>query len=161
MKLRLLRERALKELKSGIKDNLRRYRGGDFDNLAIDPAISFESDVEVDEPTIAQLKAPVGGDNFESENCAILLNALKKLTPYQAADERVWVMLSHTLLLAHGRERWPIPKDGEGAIKHIETHFFASSQRRLERDNVGSRLWWMGHLCSRVQGIPLKESLEV
>ena len=73
MKLRLLRERALRELKTGIKDNLRRYRSGEFGNLAIDPALTFESEIEVDEVTIAQLKAPVGGDNFESDNCAFCL----------------------------------------------------------------------------------------
>ncbi len=161
MKLRLLRERAINELKLGIKGNLQRYRCGEFEHLTIDPALSFESDIEIDNTYISQLKAPIGADNFESHNCAVLLGAFKKLSPYQAADERVWVMLSHTLLLEHGRQRWPIPKNDEDAVKHIVTHFFASSQRQLERDNVGSRLWWMGHLCSRVQGLSLKESLDV
>src|SRR5204863_7470660 len=44
---------------------------------------------------------------------------------------------------------------------HIGTHFFASSQRQLERDNVAGRLWWMGHLCARVPDLKLKESLDV
>jgi hypothetical protein len=161
MKVRLLRERAVSELKSSIKDNLLRYRSGDFVHLAIDPALSFEADIELDEGAIGQLKAPVGIENFEAENCAILLGALSSLTPYQAADERLWAMLSHTILLPHARIRWPIPTNDQAAVKHILTHFFASTQRQLERDNVGGRLWWMGHLCSRIRGMPLKESLEI
>jgi hypothetical protein len=90
-----------------------------------------------------------------------MLNALPALTPYQAADERLWAMVSHTLLLPHARVRWPIPQKDADALEHISTHFFGRNYRQLERDNVASRLWWMGHLCSRVQGMPLHKSLEV
>lgn len=41
------------------------------------------------------------------------------------------------------------------------SHFFGSNQRQLERDNIGARLWWMGHLCSRVNGMPLKHALDI
>ncbi len=161
MKVRLLRERALSELKASVSANLMRYRTGNFLHLAIDPSLSFESDIEVDATSVAQLKAPAGEENFEAENCIFMLEALKSLTPFQAADERCWAMLSHTILLPHGRVRWPIPKDDQAAVKHVLTHFFGSTERQLERDNVGARLWWMGHLCSRVKGMPLKQSLEV
>jgi Family of unknown function (DUF6339) len=90
-----------------------------------------------------------------------MLNGLKSLTPYQAADERLWSMLSHTVLLSHARARWPIPADDNSAVKHILAHFFGSTERQLERDNVGARLWWMGHLCSRVEAMPLTRSLEI
>jgi hypothetical protein len=90
-----------------------------------------------------------------------MLRALKSLTPFQAADERLWAMLSHTILLQHARDRWPIPAKDKDAVSHILTHFFGSTQRQLERDNVGARLWWMGHLCSRVKGVPLEESLKI
>jgi hypothetical protein len=161
MKVRLLRERALLDLKKVVTANLARYRTGSFPHLAIDPSLSFESDIEIDESLIAHLKAPVGLENFEAENCMVMLEAFKTLTPFQAADERLWAMLSHTILLQHGRERWPIPHDEEAAIKHILKHFFGSTERQLERDNIGARLWWMGHLCSRVKGVPLKQSLDI
>jgi Family of unknown function (DUF6339) len=141
---------------------LQRYRKGDFVYLTIDPALSFESAIEVDERTIKQkLNPPRGDDNFDAENCALVLEALKSLTPYQAADERLWAMLSHTTLLEYGRNRWSIPDDDQAAEKHILTHFFGATERQLERDNVGARLWWMGHLCSRIEGMPLKQSLEI
>ncbi len=161
MKVRLLRERALSELRQTVKDNLSRYRIGEFSHLAIDPSLSFESDIEFDDGALTQLRAPVGAENFEPENCTVMLTGLKSLTPFQAADERLWAMLSHTMLLAHARARWPIPQNDQAAVKHILTHFFGSTQRQLERDNVGARLWWMGHLCSRVKGMPLKQSLEI
>jgi hypothetical protein len=161
MKVRLLRERALSELKLGVIENLAQYRSGDFTYLTVDPALSFETEIELDEHLVADLKAPAGGEYFEADNCITVLRALKGLTPYQAADERLWAMLSHTIFLSHVRARWPIPGDNKAAVKHVFTHCFASTQRQLERDNVGARLWWMGHLCSRVSGLPLKHSLEI
>jgi Family of unknown function (DUF6339) len=161
MKLRLLRERALGELRASVKDNLARYKSGNFDHLLIDPALSFESEIDFIEDEIGQLKKPKVDETFEAENCAVMLAALPEMTPYQAADERAWVMLSHTFLLQHARARWPIPNGKDDAVQHILTHFFARNYRQLERDNVGSRLWWMGHLCSRVNSMPLKQTLEV
>jgi hypothetical protein len=161
MKVRLLRERALNELRANVSKNLDLYRTGDFSNLFIDPALSFESGIDLREAVVGNLRNPAGGENFESENCACLLSAIPDLTPYQAADERLWSMLSHTVLLSHARARWPIPKSDEEAVKHIRAHFFGQTQRQLERDNVGSRLWWMGHLCSRVKGLSLHETLDV
>src|SRR5262249_2682626 len=44
---------------------------------------------------------------------------------------------------------------------HVRTHFFAKEHRQVERDNAGSRLWWMAHLCRRVKGLELRDSLNV
>lgn len=161
MKVKLLRERALAELRSKVKNNIDLYRSGDFDYLTLDPALSFSSDIDLLEDEVSRLRSPVGAQNFESENCVTMLEALPTLTPYQAADERLWAMLSHTVLLPHARARWPIPAKADEAEVHIRTHFFGQTQRQLERDNIGARLWWMGHLCSRVKGMPLKQSLDV
>jgi hypothetical protein len=161
MKMKMLRERALAELRIKVKDNLDLYRSGHFDHLTLDPALSFNSEIELVEEEISKLRNPVGAANFESENCSTMLDALPALTPYEAADERLWVMLSHTVLLSHARARWPIPSKPDEAELHILTHFFGQSQRQLERDNVGARLWWMGHLCARVEGMSLKRTLDV
>ncbi|MGY4441328.1 DUF6339 family protein [Bradyrhizobium sp. LM2.3] len=113
------------------------------------------------EEKVASLRTPVGAQIFESENCITMLDALPSLTPYQAADERLWAMLSHTVLLPHARARWPIPSKTDDAVDHVLAHFFGSNQRQLERDNIGARLWWMGHLCSRVNSMPLKQALDI
>jgi hypothetical protein len=161
MRIKLLRERALIDLRSKVRVNLDLYRTGNFDYLNLDPALSFNSEIDLLEEEVSKLRSPVGPQSFEAENCATMLAALPALTPYQAADERLWAMLSHTVLLSHARARWPIPSKSDEAEEHIRKHFFAQNYRQLERDNIGARLWWMGHLCSRVKGMPLKQALDV
>ncbi|NJO33087.1 MAG: hypothetical protein HC869_08000 [Rhodospirillales bacterium] len=147
MKARFLKQSALDELRAGISDNLDRYRTGDFDYLETDPTFRFEYDIDIDVDALVELYEPASRTVlFEPENCALLYNALRELSPYEARDERFWVFLSHTSLLKHARVRWPIPADDETAVRHIGKHFFARDKRQIERDNVGSRLWWMAHL---------------
>jgi len=92
---------------------------------------------------LASLHVPVGSQYFEPENCAILYGALSQVSPYEARDERfLGVSQSHIFTRAR-RARWPIPTDDKQAVSHIAKHFFARDKRQVERDNVGSRLWWM------------------
>lgn len=153
MKARLLKAAALNQLRASISANLERYRSGTFDYLEADPSFWFEHGVEVHFDALRALKAPSGSSFYEVENCEVVYDALKGLSPYDARDERFWVYLSHTALLDHGRRRWPIPADDADAIAHIAKHWFARDKRQVERDNVGSRLWWMGHLCARVDNV--------
>ncbi len=153
MTARLLKATSLDQLRTSIAENLKAYRDDGFDYLEADPSFSFEHDIEVDFNALKTLKAPSGGSFYEVENCEITYAALKALSPYDARDERFWVYLSHTVLLDHARRRWPIPGDDRDAIPHIAKHWFARDKRHIERDQVGSRLWWMGHLCARVEGI--------
>ncbi len=78
MKLRFLRDRALAELKSSISDNLDRYRAGDFGYLSLDPALSFETGIDVNEAALSKLRPPEGDEKFDSENCVIFWGAMKK-----------------------------------------------------------------------------------
>jgi hypothetical protein len=158
-KLRLLRSSPLEELRSSIRKNLTAYRKGDFEPLCVDPANWFEHQVEYNEAELKKLKAPTSDGYYEVENCDLLYAALQGLTPYEARDERLWVYLSHSALLAHARLRWPIPDQDDAAVQHIAKHFFARDKRGVERDNVGSRLWWMAHLCSRVTGMDRQAAL--
>jgi hypothetical protein len=153
MKARLLRVSALDDLRSSIERNLEGYRAGCFEYLEADPAFTFEHDVDLHVEALTELRAPSGGSFYEVENCEVMYRALSNLAPYDARDERLWVYLSHTTLLEHARRRWPIPRDDAEAVKHVAKHWFARDKRQVERDNVGSRLWWMGHLCSRVGGV--------
>ena len=156
---RFLREETLRNLRADVKKNLDSYRDGTFAHLESDSSLTFESTVQLDAGQLDKLMPPSGANLFEVENCTFALSALPGLTPYDARDERLWAFLSHTKLLAHARLRWPIPTDDEAAVKHINKHFFARDKRQIERDNVLSRLWWMGHLCERVDGITLNEAL--
>jgi len=161
MKIKFLKERALHELKQQIGDNLDLYRENGFTVRFADPSYWFNSDIEIDEKAAKTITLPDDDKNlFEVENCVTVYAALKRLSPSEATDERLWAMLTHTLFLDYARARWPIPNDDAKAVKYIATHYFASDQRGLERDNAVSRLWWMSHLCSRVQKVKLEDSLK-
>ena len=149
-KARFLRLLVLEELRNQVKQNLSAYRSGEFDHLVVDGSHWFEHSVEIDDEALAGLKPPSGQDLWEAENCATLYNAMAKVSPYEARDERLWAYLTHTNLLSYTRQRWPIPAEDEAATAHIRKHFFARDKRQVERDNAASRLWWMAHLCARV-----------
>jgi hypothetical protein len=158
-KLLILRSSALENLRAGIQKNLARYRKGDFSYLVSDSAQHRELTVDFDDSLEKNLKNPSGAELYEVDNCIVVGKALKRLSPYEARDERLWAFLSHTYFLEHARKRWPIPENDEDAISHIKKHFFGRDKRQIERDNVASRLWWMAHLCDRVSGIKQEKAL--
>jgi hypothetical protein len=158
IKLRLLRSKMVQELNAGIADNLVRYRSGDFHFLEADPSNYFEIDQELDEQKMALVDCE-SEDHKEVDCCMHIHEAMGQIPPYLARDSRLWVYLTHTLLLGYSRKRWPIPEDDEKAVAHIRKHFFATGARGIERDNAASRLWWMATLCGRINGLTMKEAL--
>lgn len=161
MKARYLKSVVLEELRQSISKNLDNYRRGSFPHLIRDSFKYFEGRFEVDDAALASLRIADDGGAREEENCATCYRALTGLTPYEARDERFWAYLTHTHLLDYTRSRWPIPEEDDAAIGHIATHFFAKDKREIERGNAASRLWWMAHLCHRIQGLSLEDSLTV
>lgn len=159
MKVRLLREATVSSLRDSIGKNLSRYRTGEFAFLIMDQSQFLEIPSEVVEDSLLNLKMSEGDQHFEVQNCLAVYNYLQGISPYEARDERLWCFLTHTALLEYTRSRWPIPEDDDKAISHIETHFFARTNRQIERDNAASRLWWMAHLCTRVAGVSQEEAL--
>jgi len=160
MKLRILRDSTVATLRATVAENIESYRSGNFSFLDLDAAQYHELPISPQVDALQMLKVPVGEEFYEVENCLAVHAYLSKLTPYDARDERLWCHLTHTVLLEYVRARWPIPCDDEKAVTHIETHFFARTNRQIERDNAASRLWWMSHLCTRVSDIDQKEALE-
>lgn len=161
MKARFARSAVVEQLWDNVPDNLDIYRNGNFGELTSDISRYFETDIDISDDIDSKLDIPTSGDYKEIENCKILYENLKNLNPYHARDERFWVYICHTALLNYARARWPIPAEDDAAIKHVRNHFFARNFRQIERDNAGSRLWWMAHLCDRVKGLSMDDSLYV
>lgn len=158
MKANFLKSAKVQELLSKIEENLDAYRSGNFDFLTSDTSCHFETSLEIDESKLASISCEK--DNLkEVENCILMFEAMGDISHYLARDERLWVYLTHTVMLPYARVRWPIPADDEKAIKHIRTHFFSNGARGIERDNAASRLWWQATLCSRAKGISFSEAL--
>lgn len=161
MKARYLKLSELERLRERVSENLASYRSGAFGHLAADVSLTFEGSCEIDEAALATVKLPEADNDHEALNSQICYNAMSSLAPYEARDERLWTFLTHTYLLEYARARWPIPEDDEKAVAHIKKHFFARDARGVERDNAASRLWWMAHLCHRVNGLPMDRCLEI
>lgn len=158
MKARFFKAVKVQELLAKVSENLGSYRDGNFDFLVNDPANYFETNLEINVGKLSLINCDK--DNLkEVENCMLMYEAMGKISHYLARDERLWIYLTHTLLLSYVRNRWPIPDDDEKAVKHIKNHFFVSGARGIERDNASSRLWWMASLCDRTDGLSLEEAL--
>lgn len=157
--IRLLKQQAHDDLLKSINANLDRYRQGDFSYLISDASYFIELEAQVDWTKISEIVC--SADDFrEVESCIAIFDVLGSIAPYLARDERLWVYLTHTVLLNYARMRWPIPSDDSEAVEFISTHFFAKGTRGIERDNAASRLWWMASLCNRVDGLTLEEALQ-
>lgn len=158
MKARFIKAAKVQELLANVGENLQLYRAGSFDFLANDPANYFETNLEINVDKLSLITCEEANLK-EAENCTLIYEAMGKISHYLARDERLWIYLTHTLLLSYVRYRWPIPDDDDKAIKHIKNHFFCIGARGIERDNASSRLWWMASLCDRTDGLTLEESL--
>ena len=158
MKARFFKEKYLKELELNIAENLELYRAGNFDLVTNNTDNYFEVAFEVDEMKLKSL-LPSNKNETEVQNCMLIFEAMQNLTHFHARDARLWVYLTHTVLLPYSRARWVIPADDIAAIKFIKDHFFCIANRGVERNNAASRLWWMAALCNRAQGLSLKDAL--
>lgn len=158
MKARFFKEKYLKELETKIAENLSTYRSGNFDFEANDTSNYFEVAFEIDDNKLKTL-IPSNKNEVEVENCMLIYEAMQNLTHFHARDPRLWVYLTHTMLMPYTRSRWVIPTDDIAAVKFIRDHFFCISNRGIERNNAASRLWWLAALCNRTQGLSLKDAL--
>jgi Family of unknown function (DUF6339) len=158
MKARFFKEKYLKELELNIAENLELYRAGSFDLEGNNTDNYFEAAFEIDEGKLKSL-LPSNKNEAEVQNCMLIFEAMLNLTHFHARDARLWVYLTHTVLLPYSRARWVIPADNLAAIKFIKDHFFCIANRGIERNNAASRLWWLAALCNRTQGLSLKDAL--
>ncbi len=158
MKLQIVKSRVVAELRDNIGVNLPYYRSGDFRHIFCDPSKTIPLDIDIDESKLEEL-IPSSDNSSEVINCKLVSEAFSSITYYLARDERLWVFMTHSLLLDYSRSRWVIPTDDGEAVKHISAHFFAKEKRNIERDNAVSRLWWQAALCKRVNGLDLDAAL--
>jgi len=94
-------------------------------------------------------------------NSLAIYEALGNLTPWQAADERVWLYLTHIVFWDYVRIRWPLPKKNDERVKQIKLHYLVPAQRGLIRNNAIARLWWMGHVAHRCHLFEPEKTLRI
>lgn len=164
-KVAVLKLDAVDRLRESVHLNLPFYEGGDEDIL---PRFFGEENpmrtTGIEIPGLPEeLPLPESkGKLHDTENSAAIFRAMETLKPQQAADERLWAHLTHYVFPRYARARWPIPADANSRekVSHVLRHWFVEGGNRgLVRDNAIARLWWMGFIASRCEGIALDDAL--
>lgn len=148
-KASFLREAQLERLRQNIAPNAKRYS-------AAEPWLSdyFGADAwylqsSIDMPDGTDLKPPVSRPELlDLANTRTLYTALRHLSPIQAADERLWVYLSHVTYWDYMRKRWAVEQyAGKPRFAEIvqERYFFMPDRPRALIRNGIARLWWYGY----------------
>ena len=87
------------------------------------------------------LKIPDANNKYDLENTKIVYESLKRLTPVQASDERLWIGLTHSEQgMKYTFERWK-PNRNEKIGKFKSRYLFQSKPR-----NSYYLLWLQGYL---------------
>ncbi len=152
MRLKYLTSAAVAELRASVRDDLPRYASNrPFLESFFKGSGRYLVDSRLEVPKLPDLKLSTSSDDFDEENAIRLDSALRALTPSQAADERLWVWLTHGPYWEYMRRRWPDEWKGKNlsndevkkGTSYILEHFFRSDARALVRNGI-ARLWWFG-----------------
>lgn len=164
--LPIFKQHLVNKLWENIESNIDLYEKGDLTTflsktefldykLFVD-AVTFEDDA------FDNLKTEAKGTS-DVHNAEIVYKALKGMTPYLAADERIWVALTHEIAPKFSFKRHlktnTSPAD---KIKLVKSSFFTreNNTRSLYRDNALSSLWWYGYICKKNKNHPLSDVLK-
>ena len=96
--------------------------------------------------------------NKDRENSELIQTLIPNLTRANATDERFWVTLAFREALEYSVLRWG---GDEVDNKQILNHWFAPTSRAKWRDHSVSRLWYVSSFAAGLEGISLKDSLDV
>lgn len=146
MKLYYMRQEILEDLKNNIALNIENY-SNESNQWIID---QYESPFLEYKRKADEFELLVDSKNLgfsDMENVKILHSNFKFLKKSEAADERLWVGLTHSMFWDFMKERWarrPVKDE-----KQIGNRYFltgGSSNRRALLMNTISRYWWIGEL---------------
>lgn len=146
MKIYYMRQEVLEDLKNNADENIEYYLNDNNDWIYErfdSPFLEFKRSV----PDFELNYNPDSVGESDLENVKILHGNLKELTRTEAADERLWSGLTHSIFWDYMRIRWerrPVSK-----VVDIENRFFLRgkiSNRRALSMNTLSRLWWIGEI---------------
>lgn len=128
-------------LRDTVADNIERYTGKGFADLASTEGWGIPLTLQVDPDALHRLNAE-GTPEAEVANSLVVWSALGKMTPALANEPRLWTRLSHVECFDYTRDRWLRGKYGEAAVKSARAHFFADTMTRRRDDHAIGRLWW-------------------
>lgn len=148
-KASFVREASLERLRQNITPNAKRYSANEpwLSEYFGGEAWYLQSSIDMAEGVI--LKPPASKPELlDLDNTKTLYTALRHLSPIQAADERLWVYLSHMTYWDYMRKRWGVEQyAGKPRFAEIveERYFFMPDRPRALIRNGIARLWWYGY----------------
>lgn len=148
-----------------VEENIALYEQGNLSEfLTRSELVEYQTSVatlSVDPNVFKNLKTEAIGAT-DAFNANLILDAFEGMTPYLAADERIWTAISHTLAPRYAFKRHTKPgMSKDHKVKAIRAHFFArDGLRGLQRNNALSRLWWYAFVCEKNKNHPRSEVLK-
>lgn len=146
MELYYMRQEVMEDLKNNLEYNLENYKNDSnqwiFDQYE-NPFLEYKRSVKDFELVFD----PESIGDSDIENVKILHSNLQFLSKLEAADERFWAGLTHSVFWNFMRDRWSIrPIKSERDVSN--RYFFSSgtSDKRGQIMNTLSRYWWIGDL---------------
>lgn len=161
MSLDFLSREATDKLAHEITTDLDAYREGKTAGL-IRTADCRVSRVEaVTPPDLLDAK---GDPKTDAEASQLIFQWLSNLTPVQAADERLWVCLTHRVFARYVHQRWgsSLEASTQPENRVVDRWFFRGSGMATFVRNGISRLWWFGYAtydCKRANPFELTDVL--
>jgi hypothetical protein len=141
MNLKFLSREATDKLVAEVNTNAEAYRAQKTEALIPESDCRI-SRLEVGPPP--DLLDEYGNAKPDADAAKLIFQWLSNLTPVQAADERLWVFLTHTLYSKYVHKRWGESLGRSTQIQELilDRWFFRGvGLRRLFHNGV-SRLWW-------------------
>ena len=157
--LKYLSNQSIATLKLNLRENLKRYRDGDFIDFTKDGDWGIELPITIDTSLLASLE-PGNSSEVQIRNSLLVWRALSTLSPSLACEEGIWVRLTHVECLAFSRARWlRSGMSDEELSKSVEKHFFASTRTQWRDDNAVSRLWWNAYIAHQLNANGAQDAL--
>lgn len=145
MSLEFLSREGADKLAHDVGKNIDLYRTGRTESLirSSDSRVS-----KVDAVAAPELLDAAGEPKSDSEASQLIFQWLSNLTPVQAADERLWVLLTHRTFASYVHKRWGkgLERATQPEALVVDRWFFRGTGVATFVRNGISRLWWFGHL---------------
>lgn len=145
MNLQFVAREVSDRLSTSVADNLKAYLTGKTAGLIKTSDCRISRITATDAPNLIA----ENGECLPDAECSKrVFQWLSTLTPVQAADERLWVYLSHVTYAEYMHERWKtgLNRAEKQADVVIDRWFFKGEGYRTKMHNGISRLWWFGHV---------------
>lgn len=145
MSLEFLSREATDKLAHDVGTNLDVYREGKTSELICSNDCCVSRVETVAPPDLLDDK---GKPRSDAEAAQLIYQWLSNLTPVQAADERLWVFLTHRIYSEYVHQRWGNSLEGSTQPENrvLDRWFFrGAGVAKFVRNGI-SRLWWFGHM---------------